>query len=173
MSAIDYELSRVRGVVFDVDGVLSSATVPLDGDGVPVRCANLKDGYAIKLAVSRGLNVAILSGADTAAVRRRYESLGVKDIFTGSFSKAEVLDRWMRRHGLTPDEVAYAGDDVPDYEAMQMVGLRVAPADACRDILAIANYISPCSGGCGVARDLLEQLLRARNLWSVKANSFG
>lgn len=85
----------------------------------------------------------------------------------------EVLTDWMARHGLTPDEVAFVGDDVPDFEPMQCVGLSVAPADSAIDILQHCRYVSPCNGGYGVARDLLEQILRAQDHWMTTEKAFG
>lgn len=79
----------------------------------------------------------------------------------------------MSEHGFNAAEVAYVGDDVPDFEPMRMVGLRVAPEDAAWDIKQIANYISPVNGGYGVARDLLEQILRAQGLWVLDEKAFG
>lgn len=173
MSSIDYDLQLIRAVVFDVDGVLSPSTIPMGSDGVPRRMANIKDGYALQLSVKRGLKLAIITGAATEAVRVRYNALGITDVYCGAAHKAPVLEQWMKEQGLAPEEVAYVGDDVPDYEPMLMVGLRVAPADAAADIKQIANYISPADGGYGVARDLLEQILRVQGLWVLDHKAFG
>lgn len=173
MSGINYDLKKIGGVVFDVDGVLSPSTITMSADGTPLRGVNIKDGYAIQLAVKCGIKIAIITGADCEAVRVRYRGLGVKDVYTKAGKKIEVLRRWLEDNDLQPDEVAFVGDDVPDYEAMSAVGLRVAPADACRDILSIANYISPCNGGYGVGRDLIEQLLRAQGKWVLNEKAFG
>lgn len=173
MSKIDYPLSKIRGVVFDVDGVLSPSTIPLGADGMPLRMANIKDGYAIQLAVKHGLNICIITGADSEAVRVRYKALGVKDVYTKVAMKLPLLEEWMEHNGLKSDEVAYAGDDIPDLECMSVVGLPVAPADAAIDILAKARYITKSIGGHGVARDLLEEILRERGEWLDKAKAFG
>ncbi len=173
MSGINYDLRKIKGVAFDVDGVLSPSTIPMDINGTPLRMANIKDGYALQLAVKTGLKLAIITGADSEAVRVRYNALGIKDVFTKAGRKIDVLRGWMEREGLHADEVAFVGDDVPDYEPMLEVGLRVAPADASIDILGIANYISPARGGEGVGRDLLEQLLRAQGKWVLNEKAFG
>lgn len=173
MSAIDYDLTRLRGVAFDLDGVLSPSTVPTDADGMPVRMVDIKDGYALQLAVKCGLHIAVITGATGLGIAERYNSLGVTDVFTGAAWKTHVLENWLSATGLTAEEVAYVGDDVPDYEVMKRVGLAVAPADACPDVKAIARYISPCRGGYGVARDLLEQILRAQGQWMSHARAFG
>lgn len=87
--------------------------------------------------------------------------------------KLRVLQRWMMANGFTPDQVAYVGDDVPDFECMQHVGLSVAPSDAAADIRMIAKYVSPVQGGYGVARDLIEEVLRAQGRWTMGEDAFG
>lgn len=173
MSAIDYDLKKIRGVAFDVDGVLSPSTIPTSPEGEPLRMVNIKDGYALQLAVKCGLRIAIITGAKSRGVEARYSALGITDIYTGASRKLEVFSEWMSACGLSAEEVAFVGDDVPDYECMLASGLAVAPADACVDIKGIARYISRCNGGYGVARDLLEQILRARGQWMSHAKAFG
>lgn len=165
MSKINYDLTQIRGIAFDVDGVLSPSTVPMSDDGVPQRMANLKDGFAMVQAVKCDLKIAIISGAETEGVRRRFESIGISDIYLGSFDKLPVLLQWMHQHGFAPSQVAFVGDDIPDLKPMHHVGLAVAPRDAAPEIKDIATYITCANGGYGVARELIEQVLRARGLW--------
>ena len=114
MSKIDYNITCIRAFVFDVDGVLSPTVVPMREDGRPARMANVKDGFAIKQAVRAGFKVAVISGADTEEVRRRMNIIGVDDVYLCVSDKLTVLKDWMQKRGLLPEEVAYAGDDVPD-----------------------------------------------------------
>lgn len=167
MSKIPYPLEKIRAAVFDIDGVLSPTTVPLGTDGIPTRMANLRDGYSMVCALRAGLKIAIISGADTPAVTARFMNIGIKpeDFFTGHLNKIEILKEWMMSNGLTPEEVAYVGDDVPDIEPMKYVGLSVTPADGSIDTLQVARYITTARGGYGVARELLEEILRTQNLW--------
>lgn len=173
MSKIPYDLSRIKGVVFDIDGVLSPCVVPLGADGNPCRMANIKDGYALQLAVRKGLRMAIISGAAGAGLTERFYNLGITDVYLKAGMKKQLFMEWMEHNGLTVEEVAYVGDDIPDRECMEMAGLAVAPADAAPDILAIAGYISPCKGGFGVARDLLEEILRSQEKWPVTDKACG
>ncbi|MCH5215506.1 MAG: HAD hydrolase family protein [Muribaculaceae bacterium] len=173
MSSINYDLSKIKAVAFDVDGVLSPSTIPLHPSGEPMRMVNIKDGYAIQLAIKYGYKIAIITGADTNALKVRFEGLGVKDIFLKSAVKLPVLESWMRTNLLSADEVAFVGDDIPDIEAMKAVGLSVAPADAAIDVKEIANYISPVIGGYGVGRDVLEQIMRAQKRWLSDKHAFG
>lgn len=165
MSTINYDLSKIKAFVFDVDGVLSPDSIPLSPEGVPMRMVNIKDGYAINLAAQHGYGLAIITGGDTEAVRLRFERLGVKDIYMKSRIKINDFNDYMQKTGYKREEIVYSGDDIPDYHVMQEVGLSVAPADAAHEIRAIANYISHHKGGQGVARDIIEQVMKAQGKW--------
>lgn len=168
MSRIPYDLTMIKGVAFDIDGVLSPATVPLGSNGLPNRMVNLKDGYALQLAVEKGIKIAIISGARESGIGKRFSGLGIKDVMMHIADKRAALAEWMEREEIESGQLAYCGDDVPDLAAMKLAALRVAPLDACADIKMAANYISPVAGGYGVARDLLEQLLRVRHQWPTQ-----
>ena len=173
MSRINYDLSLIRAFACDVDGVLSPSVIPMHISGEPLRMVNIKDGYAIQLAVKLGFKFAIISGGRSEGVRTRFAGLGVPDIFLGVKHKVPVLQEWMQRHSLSPEQVAYLGDDIPDIEAMQCVGLPVAPADAAIEAKETALYISPCLGGYGCGRDVIEQVLKAQGLWMGDRRAFG
>lgn len=165
MSKIAYDLKKIKGLIFDVDGVLSPSTVPLCDDGTPARMANVKDGYALKIAVEKGYKIAIISGGESEIVERRFQIIGINDVFMGVDSKLPAMKQWLSSQGLAPDEVIYAGDDIPDYDCMLYAGLSVAPLDAATEIKEVADYICPCMGGMGVARDLIEQVMKAKGEW--------
>ena len=165
MSSINYDLTRIKAFVFDVDGVLSRGVIPLSPDGDPMRTVNIKDGYALQLAVKKGYHVAIITGAYTEAVRVRFSRLGITHIYLKSAIKIRDYQDFLSKTGVQPEEVMYAGDDIPDYEVMQLAGLPVAPADAAPEIKQIAKYISSRKGGEGVARDVIEQTLKAQGHW--------
>lgn len=173
MSKTDYDLTKVKGVVFDVDGVLSPSTIPMDDNGVPMRMVNIKDGYALQLAVKCGVKIAIITGANTKSLEKRYNALGIRDVYIGASRKTEVLAQWLENNALVPEDIAYVGDDIPDMECMQVAGLAVAPADAAVEIKGLARYITVANGGYGVARELLEQILAARGQWLASADAFG
>lgn len=170
---IPYDLTRLRAFVFDVDGVLSPNMVPIDCDGNPARMANVKDGYALQLAVKHGYKIAIITGADTEAVLKRYRLLRINDIFLKAGEKLPKLEKWMADNGLNPEEVAYCGDDVPDLLCMRHVGLSIAPADASPDAKEVATYVSPTLGGHGIARELIEQTMRAQGHWLHVDTAYG
>ena len=172
MSSINYDLTKIRGFIFDVDGVLSKDVIPLHPNGDPMRTVNIKDGYALQLAVKKGYQVAIITGGYTDSVKMRFERLGVKYIYMRSSVKMKDYTDFMNRTGLKPEEVLYAGDDIPDYEVMKLVGLPVAPADAASEIKDISLYISSKNGGEGIARDVIEQTMKTQGTW-LTGEAFG
>ena len=172
MSSINYDLRKIRGFIFDVDGVLSKDVIPLHPNGDPMRTVNIKDGYALQLAVKKGYQVAIITGGYTDSVKMRFERLGVKYIYMRSSVKMKDYTDFMNRTGLKPEEVLYAGDDIPDYEVMKLVGLPVAPADAASEIKDISLYISSKNGGEGSARDVIEQTMKTQGTW-LTGEAFG
>ena len=87
--------------------------------------------------------------------------------------KLNTWDAYLKENNLQTDEVIYVGDDIPDYEIMQRAGCPCCPKDACADIKALSTYISDCNGGMGVARDIIEQVLRAQGKWLTSAKAFG
>ena len=169
---INYDLKKIKAFVFDVDGVLSSNKIPLNLDGDPMRTVNIKDGFALQLAVKKGFEVGIITGGLSSSVQVRYERLGIKHIYLGSFNKLQDYKDFKKQTKLKNKAIMYCGDDLPDYEVMQKVGLPVAPADAAPEIKKIAKYISPCNGGEGVARDIIEQTLKIQGLW-MDEDAFG
>ncbi|MCM1331661.1 MAG: HAD hydrolase family protein [Bacteroides sp.] len=175
MSKVNYDLTQIKAIAFDVDGVLSPSTIPLGNDGIPARMVNIKDGFALQLAVKRGYKIAIITGADSSAIITRYRALGINDIFTKCGKKLDVFKQWIVDNGIQQEHVAFVGDDLPDYESMEYAGLSVAPADAADEIKEIATYISPVNGGYGVARDILEEIMKAQDNWatSKKEKAFG
>ena len=170
---INYDLNKIRAIIFDIDGVLSAETITMGPDGLPLRTVNIKDGYAIQLAMKLGLRIIIITGANTPSVRVRYEGLGVEDVCLGCAVKIETYDSLLAKYGLTDEEVMYMGDDIPDLEIMRRVGCPVCPKDACPEIRDVSLYVSDRKGGYGCGRDVIEQVLRAKGKWVMYAKAFG
>jgi len=170
---INYDLTKIRAIVFDLDGVLSASTISLGSDGTPMRTVNIKDGYAIQLAMKMGLRIVILSGCRIEAVRHRYEGLGMQDIYLGAAVKIQVYEQFLEKYGLSDEEVMFMGDDIPDLEVMRRVGCPVCPADACTEVKQVSLYVSQIDGGQGCGRDVIEQTLRAQDKWLSDERAFG
>ncbi|GAB2784529.1 HAD-IIIA family hydrolase [Rhabdobacter roseus] len=158
---------RISTFIFDVDGVLTDGSVLALETGEQPRTFNVRDGYGINRALKMGYRVAILSAQNQGGVRRRLEYLGVRDIFIGASpdGKLAVFEKYLRDNGLSETEIVYMGDDIPDFEVMQRDVLAACPADAVDEILAIADYVSPRTGGHGAVRDLIEQVMKAQGQW--------
>ena len=165
MTFFKERLKNIKAFIFDVDGVLSMDTSPLDENGDPVRTANIKDGFAIRYALQNGFQVAIITGANTQRVKLRYKKLGVEHIYLNSFNKTECMEDILAKTGLQKDEILYMGDDLVDYQIMKEVGIPTCPLNAVPEIKAISQYISDKKGGEGCVRDVIEQVLRSPQKW--------
>ncbi len=169
---INYDLTKIKALAFDVDGVLSTENVRIASDGELLRTANTKDGYALRLAAMCGLHVAVITGARESSILARYEAIGIHDVFLGSSVKTEKLQQLLDRYNLSTDEVLYMGDDIPDYEVMKLVGLPCCPRDAAPEIRDISLYVSHKDGGMGCVRDVVEQVLKAQGKWMADKKAF-
>lgn len=164
-------LGHVKAFVFDVDGVFTDGTIILHPSGELLRTSNTRDGYAVHVAVERGFPVAIISGGKSESVRKRFQGLGVTDIYLGAIDKLEALNDFRFKYGLELSDILYMGDDLPDYEAMQKVGIPTCPRDAAPEIKQISRYISSFDGGKGCVRDVIEQVLRLNGKWGPSTNA--
>lgn len=170
---IPYDLKKIKAVIFDLDGVLSCETISLGIDGAPLRTVNIKDGYAIQLAIKMGLRVAIISGCLIEAVRKRYEGLGMTDIHLGASVKIKVYEEFKQRYALDDAEIMFMGDDIPDLEVLRKVGCPVCPKDACAEVKETCCYVSDMAGGYGCGRDVIEQVMKAQGKWLKNEKAFG
>jgi YrbI family 3-deoxy-D-manno-octulosonate 8-phosphate phosphatase len=159
------ELSRVRAFAFDVDGVFSDGILLMDPNGELIRSMNIKDGFAMQLAVRKGYPIAIITGGNSEQVRKRFNMLGVHDIYLKSSSKLVDFMHFCDKYELDPGDVLYMGDDLPDYPVMQKAGFPACPADAVPEIKQVARYVSGFMGGQGCVRDVLEQVMRVHGVW--------
>lgn len=168
MSSIAYDLTQIKAFLFDIDGVLSRTTTLLGEDGNPLRTVNVRDGYALQYAVKRGYIVGIITGGYMPPMEARMAHLGVTEYYQQSRNKMRDLLKIMEKYRLAPHQVLYVGDDIPDIEVMRYVGLAVAPADASVEALEVTDYISPVKSGEGIAREVIEQTLRAQGAWATQ-----
>ena len=165
MTNFKEELVKIKAFVFDIDGVLSLQTINLNTFGVPNRTVNLRDGYALQLAVKKGYHVAVISGCNSKEYLKRLKLLGISDIYLNSRTKVEHFNNFVKKYNLDYSEVLFMGDDIPDFEVMKQSGIPVCPADADSEIKQISIYISDKKGGEGCVRDVIEQVMRLHNKW--------
>jgi 3-deoxy-D-manno-octulosonate 8-phosphate phosphatase (KDO 8-P phosphatase) len=165
MTNFKEDLGVIKAFVFDIDGVLSLQTITLNSFGVPNRTVNLRDGYALQLAVKKGYTVAVISGSNCKEYSKRLKLLGVSDICLKSRNKLEDYNTLLKKYGFKNSEVMYMGDDIPDFEVMKQAGVPVCPSDADSEIKQISLYISDRKGGEGCVRDVIEQVMRLHDKW--------
>jgi len=171
MSNYKENLARITTLIFDYDGVLTNGVILITNTGDQLRTGHVKDGYALQLAIKSGYKVAVISGGYSESMRHRCNALKLTDVFLGVENKLEVLEEYLSKNGLTPEEVLYMGDDIPDYHVMKRVGMPVCPADAAEEIKSISLYISHFDGGQGCVRDVIEQVMKIQGKWMIE-NAF-
>ncbi len=159
------KLEDIKAFAFDVDGVFTDGQVYLMPGNEYVRAMNIKDGYAVQHCVKMGYPLAIISGGSSEEVRKRFNNLGVTDIYLKSSDKVDDLEDFRFKYHLELEDILYMGDDVPDYNVMTRVGVGTCPGDAAVEIKDVADYISDKDGGKGCVRDIIEQVLRLQDKW--------
>ena len=159
------KLHTINSFIFDFDGVLSNGKVWVLPDGDQIRATNVKDGYAIHYALQNGYNVCIISGGYSESMRKRYDLFPGMDIFLKVADKMQCLQEYMQQKNLQKEQILCMGDDIPDYQILQNVGLSACPNDAAIEIQEIVEYISPFKGGEGCVRDVIEPTLRCQDKW--------
>lgn len=166
-----HTLNHITTFVFDVDGVLTDGTINITTNGEMYRMMNVKDGFALKEALKQGFNMCIISGGTNEGVRTRLAGLGIKDIHLGAHHKTETLKTYLKENNINQEHVLYMGDDLPDFEVMQHVGLPCCPQDAVAEIKALSSYVSHKNGGKGCVRDVIEQVLKVQGKWNFKTEA--
>lgn len=151
-----------------MDGVLTDGNLLIDNENNWLRKMNIRDGYALQLAVQSGYEILVISGSNSSPVLKRLNRLGVTGVFMKVTQKEEFLKKYVDERKLSIDELLFMGDDIPDYYCMKMAGIAACPADASFEIKEIASYISPFKGGEGCVRDVIEKVLKLNNKWPLK-----
>ena len=159
--------SRITTFVFDMDGVLTDGTLFVFEDGEQVRRMNIKDGYALQLAVKKGYRVGVFSGSSSEAVKNRLKKLGITDVFMNVKDKRSGVQDYLGQHNVKWSEVLFMGDDIPDFAVMKEAALPCAPNDAVPEIKQVSKYISAFPGGKGCVRDVIEKVLKLRDDWEL------
>ncbi len=161
-------LQKVTCFIFDVDGVLTNGEVIVMPNGVLTRKMNIKDGYALQLAVKKGYKVWVISGGNSDEVQERLHHLGITEVHMKVKDKRALVHELSVLHEVPLGEMLFMGDDMPDYEAMSIVGVAACPKDAAVDIKSISTYIAVANGGAGCAREIIEKVLKLNDHWDVE-----
>src|SRR5215212_72122 len=164
--------SKIKLVLFDVDGVLTDGRVIVNSDGSESKTFFIRDGIAMVWAQRAGIKVGFLSARLSPTTPHRAAQLGVTLVYHGVSSKLATYERILADHGLTDADVAYMGDDVVDLAVLARVGLATAPSDCVDDVRSRAHWVTTCAGGAGAARELVERILRVQGLWGGVVDAY-
>ena len=159
MTELSKRAAQIRLVVFDVDGVFTDGRLYYGADGESLKVFHVHDGQGIKRLLKQGIEVAVISGRDSAAVTRRMQDLGIKHVFQGDEDKLPLFERLLAEFGLSARQTACVGDDLPDLPLMERAGLAIAVANALPDIREHAHYVTRAGGGLGAVREVCDLIL--------------
>ncbi|MBA6254116.1 MAG: 3-deoxy-D-manno-octulosonate 8-phosphate phosphatase (KDO 8-P phosphatase) [Colwellia sp.] len=156
-------MKTIKLLICDIDGVFSDGRIYLGNDGEELKAFHTKDGYGIKALGASGVDVAVITGRTSNIVATRMSALNVKYIVQGEENKLPALKTMAKQLKLSLEEIAYIGDDMPDYECIKAVGLGIAVQDAHPSILSIANYTTFNHGGFGAVREICDLIMLSQN----------
>ena len=164
------KFNAIRHFAFDVDGVLTDGRMLILENGDMVRQMHVRDGMALKHALDQGYTISIFTKGKSKGVRERLSLLGVQHIFDGLGEKDTIFATFLSDHNISWESTLYMGDDLPDVQLIVKCGVGACPADAAREVLQVADYISPVNGGNGCVRDVIERVLRLHGVWGQYTN---
>ena len=157
------KFQKIKLFVCDIDGVFSDGRIYLGNDGEELKAFHTKDGYGIKALGASGVDVAVITGRQSNIVATRMTALNVKHIVQGKENKLPALKNMITKLNLSLGQVAYIGDDMPDYECMKYIGLSIAVKDAHPTILNVADYVTTIRGGFGAVRETCDIMMQCQN----------
>lgn len=166
------DLSQIKLVGFDVDGVLTDGRVIVHDDGGESKHFHSRDGLGLALLKRAGLEAVIITGRQSRVVEIRAKDLGISELRQKVSDKWAVFKEILDQRGLSPQQAAFAGDDLIDLPVLLKVGLALAPADACPEVLAAAHFVAPAKGGQGAARQMVEYILKGQGRWAEMLNYY-
>ena len=160
-------LNGIKAFAFDIDGVATDGTLLCMPDGDFLRLYDAKDGFAIRMACMNGYPVAVITGGSSESIRKRMVASGIKpeDVFLHCRDKMVEFRQFCERYGLSPEEVMYFGDDIPDVDVMQACGCAVCPSDAVPEAQKAADWMTDAPGGKGCLREAIEKTLKKQGKW--------
>lgn len=162
----------IKLAIFDVDGVLTDGKLYFLVDGSEFKTFNTLDGQGIKMLINSGVRTAIISGRKTPVVERRAQNLGIQHLYQGREDKLDVLDELLGELGLSYEQVAYLGDDLPDLPVIRRVGLGMAVANANEFVRQHAHGVTQARGGEGAAREFCELIMRGQGTLDAAQSAY-
>jgi 3-deoxy-D-manno-octulosonate 8-phosphate phosphatase (KDO 8-P phosphatase) len=164
---LDRRLARVQLLLLDVDGVLTDGGVTWSNQGIESKTFHIRDGLGLRLWQRAGCRVGIVTGRSSHVVQLRAEELGIGIVRQGVEDKLATAESILADCGLSWEEMAFIGDDLPDLPVIARCGAGIAVADACAEVRAAAALVTTLPGGKGAVREAIERLLKARGGWEA------
>lgn len=164
-------LSRIALLACDVDGTLTDGSMTVH-DSEEIKTFSVYDGLGTRLAMANGLKIAWITGNVSVTVTRRAQALGVEDLYQGSWLKSDAVQDLCKRHGLSPDQIAFIGDDLNDLPAFEYAGFSFATANAVPEVKARADIVTQRTGGSGAVREAIETIFKVRGEWNNAVERF-
>ena len=161
----DMDFAEIKMLALDVDGVLTDGTLVINADGSESKFFNSLDGHGIRMWQRAGLKVAIISGRASVPTERRAEQLQIEYVFQDCHDKLPVVEQLLDKLGLSPENMAFIGDDLTDMPVMRYVGFGVAVANAVDEVKQCADYVTTRPGGSGAVREVIEYILKNSGRW--------
>lgn len=156
---------KIKVLLTDVDGVLTDGRIIYDSDGRELKFFHVRDGHGIKLLVSNGIEVGIITGRNSSIVDKRAKELGINYVIQNAYDKGTIIDDFLKNRNLKEEEICYVGDDIVDLPVFMKVGLKITVPDAPIEVQKYADYITLNYAGKGAIREVCEIILRAKGLW--------
>jgi len=165
-------LKDIQLLLLDVDGVLTDGSIIYSDEDSETKVFNVKDGFGLKLIMSAGIKVGLVTGRTSKALHHRCRDLKIKYIYDGVQQKAQLLDKIVLETGVSADDTAFIGDDLPDIPLMRRIGLSIAVADAHEMVRDYSDWVTSAPGGRGAVREVCDALLKARGDWQKLMEKF-
>lgn len=162
MTNIEECAKKIKLAAFDVDGVMTDGSLTFLEDGREVKTYNAKDGQGIVMLNKKGFITAIITARENGTVQKRAEILEITKLFQGQKNKLKALEELCKVYNLTPDEIAYMGDDLPDLCVLEKVGLSACPNDAVEEVKKVCKFVCSKGGGKGAVREFCDFILKNR-----------
>jgi 3-deoxy-D-manno-octulosonate 8-phosphate phosphatase (KDO 8-P phosphatase) len=167
--AVRKRAKQIQVLLMDVDGTITPGTVTLlsqqDGTALEIKTFDAHDGQGLSLAHAAGIRTGVITGRESAAMRRRASELQIEFVYEKQPTKTAAYEEILKKTGAMESAVAYLGDDLPDLPIMRRVGLAVAVGDAAREVKLAAHFVTKAIGGKGAARELVELILKSKGIW--------
>ena len=159
------KIKKIKLLLLDVDGVLTDGSIIVGEHNQELKIFNVKDGLGIKLAQAGGIEIGIITGRTSEAVKKRVDELDIQILYQGQQDKIKIYEQIKNDLGLKDDQIAYIGDDLNDLKLLQKVGFSFTVNDACDEVKAEVDYTTKHPGGKAAVREVIELILKSQEKW--------